>query len=308
MDGQVVAGVYGIRQPRLPRRGRLRFRPATTATPPPGTYDPQVDAQVRGANRGFQDLGQDIERQNERGVTDYGLSRQQIVTNRNRRFQDMGVQATRFGQDAQIARSDLQRSLTNALGDIQTNRGNQLSDLSRNYAALARRQQDALEARGLAVGGAPEAAAQARAGNEGYAAGRINAAADTAAQRTRETGFRNLVGQALREQRFGQDQTLARHRVGLDSNLQLGRLDLTTQRQRQDRRTQLSRAGRENKLFGLDASATRWYQAAGVGMKQPPVPGYERTSPSGTIYRVLDTKQGRFYVTPDGRPSRRRPR
>lgn len=292
--------IYGRRLPRLPSPRRLRFRPVTTANPSPGSYDPQIDAQVRAANRGFVDLGQDIEKANERGVTDLGLARQQVGTQRDRTLRNLNIGLNRFNQDAGIARSDLQTSLQNSLADIQRRR----ADISRSYGQLAQRQGDAIAARGVGDGGTAAAAAQARAGNEGWA----QSALDTAQQRTQAQGWRALVGQAIREQRYRDDNRLQRVQLATDTSRSFGKLDLQAQRSRQDRRQQLSRAGRENRLFGIDASQSRWYQAAGAGAKQPSIPGYERTSPNGTVYRVLDTKQGRFYVTPNGRPSRRRPR
>lgn len=117
------------------RGGALQpFSPFTPyGTPPTGSYDPALDAQVGAAGRGLFDLGQDTQTQKDRLGTDYNLQRGDLVTAQDR------------------ATADHQRAL-----DM----------LQRNYAQLGNRQAQGQARAGVIGGGAVLQAAAKRAANK----------------------------------------------------------------------------------------------------------------------------------------------
>jgi hypothetical protein len=109
------------------------FSPFTPyGTPPTGSYDPALDAQLGAANRGLFDQGQDTQTQRERLGTDYNLQRGDLITAEDRATQDH------------------QRAL-----DM----------LTRNYSQLANRQAQGQARAGVMGGGAVLQAAAKRAAN-----------------------------------------------------------------------------------------------------------------------------------------------
>jgi hypothetical protein len=126
---------FGRIMPGGVRGGALQpFSPFTPfGTPPTGSYDPALDAQVGAAGRGLSDLGQDTQRQRERLGTDYNLQRGDLQTAEQR------------------ATADHQRAL-----DM----------LTRNYSQLANRQAQGQARAGVLGGGAVLQAAAKRAANK----------------------------------------------------------------------------------------------------------------------------------------------
>src|SRR3954466_9226666 len=67
-------------------RGFKPFVPPTK--PPPGWYDPSLDAQQRAAQRGLGDLEQDTEKSQTRATSDFNLGNQRIDQSFGRTFSD----------------------------------------------------------------------------------------------------------------------------------------------------------------------------------------------------------------------------
>jgi hypothetical protein len=136
---------------------------------------------------------------------------------------------------ARRAAADVNRAYTRTGEDYASN----TAMLRRQYDILAGRQQEQANVSGVISGGALlEAAAKRRA----------NQAVE---QAPLDTGY----------QRAGQEHDLAIQRLGVGF-----------QRGVTDRGTALTRAGREDRAFGLDTAAERLYQASQAGWVPPRKP------------------------------------
>jgi hypothetical protein len=124
-----IGGAPLIGLPGGPRRGFVPFVPPSR--PPPGTYDPSLDANERAAERGLLDLTQDTERAGSRAYTDV--------------FDD------EVGALAELARRD-----TAAEEDYTRNVG----QLARNYGILGGQQTQSARAAGVRGGALAQAAAK----------------------------------------------------------------------------------------------------------------------------------------------------
>jgi hypothetical protein len=229
--------------------------------PPPGSYDPALDAALRASKRGLGDVQFDTETNRERSASDYITA-----------LGDIGRQKDELRQDTATQRGDVEQGYQRNLGDLLQQRGYTQQDyqssidaLNRNYAQLGDAQRQAGNARGLLDGGYQAQAARKRAANQAIekapmdtAFSRALAASQTGEQRLgedRSTTLRDLVTQSTRGR-----QALNRQ-GGLDSQqYQRGSQDLTTQ---------LTRANRENTAFGLDTGSQKLYQALQSGALTP---------------------------------------
>lgn len=208
------------------------------------------------------------------GLYDPGLDSQEAAATRG--YQDLtadtGTANTRASDDFTLAQNRIQQQAGNSFSDLLTSRTRGLEDYntqtgerSRQYANLGISQADAAGAAGLAGGGAGVQAALKRQANQG-----------------REQGF---ADQAL--QRFTTDNSTARSRTQTAESNALADAALGYGRGAEDRGTALTRAGRENTLFGGDVAAQRFYQATGTGWEMPTKPSTEGTQ-AGITYHHVD--------------------
>ncbi len=130
------------RQAERKERAFTPFRASTS--PPPGTYDPALDAQLRAGGRGLFDLEQDTSLMNERELDDYLLGQQEL-----QRQRDEGL-------------ADLVRARTQS----RENYDSDLGALTRNYQRLGNSQDQSAAVAGVSSGGALVQAAQKRAANQ----------------------------------------------------------------------------------------------------------------------------------------------
>jgi hypothetical protein len=196
--------------------------------PPPGSYDPALDASGRASNRGITDLKQDI-----------GYDKSGAPT---------GTQSKRAYDDWLLAQNRVNYQTGNTLGDILRQRGYEGQDygtatgnLQRNYTNLANQQLQSANAAGVLHPGLDQHQAALRAGNQGLEQGTL----DTAHSRA-VTGF-DIGAQRTSE---AHDQSIAD-------------LGLGYQRGTEDRQQQLSRAQRENTFYQGDLSQSRRYESKG---------------------------------------------
>lgn len=221
--------------------------------PPPGYYDPAIDASEQAAQRGFFDLGQDTQRDNLRDTVDYGLARDDVFRSRERGLTDLSTRRTQAGQDFSRQRSYGQQDYSRNLAEID-----------RAYRIRAARQNEARRASGILSKGIAGLAASRNAENRQWD------------QQPLDTGYRRLVeGIDTAESRFNDEAGTAESRLREDTDLGLGRLALESAppdagnpfggRRFQDRTTALSRAGRELTAFGLSSAAARAAQAGAAG-------------------------------------------
>lgn len=150
--------------------------------PPPGWYDPTLDAQERAANRGLGDFRADTSKGQERADSDYSLGQ------------------TRIGDSFGRSLADLMTSRSRTLADTATAQ----QGLDRRYTQLGSAQAQAGNAAGLFGGGFLQAAARARAGNKGIEQAGLDTAASRAAEDSRTS-----------ETRLGVDKTNSLADLGL---------------------------------------------------------------------------------------------
>jgi hypothetical protein len=268
------------------RKGFTPFK--APVNPPPGTYDPAIDAQVRAAQRGYGDLGQDY-------------------TVGKTRAQDDYLTATGYDQaDYQNALGDLTQTHDRSLSDLLLGRSRGTEDynasiagLDRSYQRLGGRQAQSAAAAGVSGGGALAQALAKRTANE---------AIDRAPIDTNYNHF--LSDSQTQEGRVNQDFTTGSSRLQDQLNRQLGALSLGLDRtygDQGDETVKLARAGRENTAFGIDATASRWGQAAQTGYTAPEKPANEHTDPrTGQTFRLVRTPAGQLVrMLPSGQQVRR---
>jgi hypothetical protein len=254
-----------------------KFTPYRPPTPPAGSYDPALDAQLAAARRGLSDLQSQIGTQQARDVTDYASQVEQAGRQTDQNEADLSKQWLR-------GREDIYRDRGRAGEDYNRN----VEMLTRQYGQLGRNQLQATNAAGVIRGGALLQSAAKRAENQ---------AIDRQPLDTNYQRF--MADSSQQESRLGADYATQSQRNEAARTQQLGRLALDYAppdaaanplggRRWQDRNTQLVTAQREQAFFGQDVGAAKAFQAAGSGWDPPQKPANEFTSASGTPYRVIN--------------------
>lgn len=302
----------GVRAPAVrptATQRRRAFIPTVLPTrPPPGTYDPALDAQERASGRGLAQLREDYDpltgRLSKRLQDDYLLEIGDVDRESGRTLADALRRQQRQAQEFANARADLDLSYTRGSEDY--NRA--LGDLTRNFQRLGSAQTQAARRAGVARGGTLAQALARRTENQGYARQPL----DVNYQRMGEDRQTQLARLAEQQRQAQEDYELGTGRVGEDVVIQKGRLGLAQDRlfnpQMGDIPVKLARAGEEASAFGQDLNTTRWFQSR--GLFQPPVrPRNEYTRPDPrtglpVFFRTIKTKRGLRRVLPSGRTVR----
>jgi hypothetical protein len=267
---------------------------AAPERPPPGTYDPSIDAQVRASGRGLGDLQQDTGIANQRGQDDFLTGQGELQRALDRRLADAGTERTRHHSDFEQLLGDIGTARTREGEDY----GTSLANLGRRYDQLGTSQAERATAAGFVPGGgALQQALEKRMANQAIDRQPIDTSHTRAGQdfAEREANARNL------ENRDVADYSSLVGSGGQDGRLQedfQSQLGLGLSRGNEDRANTLARAGRENDQFGLDASAQRWFQATQAGYDPPGRPANQVGSVTNP-YKVVRTPRGsrRLYST-----------
>jgi hypothetical protein len=247
--------------------------------PPPGTYDPSLDAQERAAGRGYGDLQQDTDIGNARGEDDFLLGKGELEKALARHLADLTTNRGRQHSDYELSKKQASEDY-----------GTSLTNLQRSYDIRGAAQTDAATAAGVSAGGALQQALQKRMANQAIEKAPI------------DTGFQRFNQQADEgEQRSQADFDLLagdNGRLQEDFQSQLGQLGLGLSRGNEDRANTLARAGRETTQLGTDVAAQRWYQAAAAGYDPPQRPVSQHGSLANP-YKIVKTPRGnrRLYHT-----------
>jgi hypothetical protein len=284
------------------------FVPQTT--PPIGYYDPALDINLAGAQRGLFDAGQDTETAAQRLGTDYQLGLGDINLGATRNLEDVAAQRANLGVSHDRALEDIgisrQQGTENYDTDVRT--------LGRAYQRKAQSQRQAQNSAGLLRGGAVLQAAGKRTANQAIDRAPIDTGfhrliegLDRSTGRVNEDFTRNNVALDQQQQRITEDQQRQAALLALtgappDAGNPLGG------RSYQDLMTQFARAQREGAAFGIDTASTKAAQAAQAGWD--PYAGRPTNEfGSGTTARRVIVRGGVTYVVdPTGRviSSRRR--
>jgi hypothetical protein len=272
----------------VPGAGRPRKRFSASA-PPPGYYDPAIDASVGQANRGLYDLGQDISRNATRLSDDYGQGVARTGLTYGRGVADIERSYGRGQQDVGLQRGDLQTQAGYSAEDdararsrLDQDRSQALEQVARRYATLATTQRQAAQGSGVAAGGFFGAAKGARDLNAGLDRAPIEQAYArnvedlNTGQARRGTALQTALGRLdLSEGRGAEDYGLATGRALEDRDLSLADATKDYGRGTQDLATQLGRGIRENVFYGQDALRSAYAQATANGWR-PPTTGKRR--------------------------------
>jgi hypothetical protein len=146
--------------------------------------------------------------------------------------QDTRLAGTRAAEDFQFGQDDINSAYVRTGEDYAAN----TAMIRRQYDILAGRQQEQANVSGVIGGGALMEAATKRQANQ-------------------------AIEQAPLDTSYA--------RAGQDRDLSIQRLGVGFQRGETDRGTALSRAGREDRAFGLDTAAEKMYQATQSGWVPP---------------------------------------
>lgn len=223
-----------------------RKRLPAPASPPPGTYNPQYDAQARAQQRQYDDL-----------------------------LQNFGIGKTRAQNDLTLALGNLNQSQQNALSDLGTSHDRNLQDLTTNQQYAAQDHATALDAlnRNYATLAGRQAEGAIRSGVE---------SAGILAQAIARRNANKANDQAPIDTAYGRQQaaaTTAENRINQDYTTNVGRTQQDAQ-QRQDALKlafdrafgpsgdnvlQIARAGRDLTAGNLDLTSQKWYDATANG-------------------------------------------
>jgi hypothetical protein len=124
---------------------------AKTLRPPTGMYDPGLDASVRAAGRGFNDLRQDLDRDGQRASTSYTLGMGRLGEDETFETGGLDQAQARLGQDYSRATADLGRRFQ-ILGNQQAEASRGAGVTSAGLALMASKKRAAnqgLEQQGL---------------------------------------------------------------------------------------------------------------------------------------------------------------
>ena len=267
--------------------GRGGFTPfVAPQRPPPGTYDPAIDAQVRAGGRGYGDMQEDFGINKGRAQDDFLIGKGELEKALGRELADLGRQR---GE----SHADYERRKQQASEDY----GSSLAGLQRSYDQRAGVQTEQATQAGVQAGGALQQALQKRMANQAL----DKAPIDTNFQRFNQEAD---LGEQRQQQEYeilaGQGDSGGRLRE--DAASQIGRLGLGLDRAFGDQGDQtiaLARAGRENTELGTDAAAQRWYQSTQAGYDPPQPPKNEHTV-NGQTYRLVRTPRGLRKLLPSG--------
>jgi hypothetical protein len=248
--------------------------------PPSNTYDPTLDANLRGAQRGYEDTKADATLADTNNLADA-----LIRIKKGRELTDWGNADDMQGLGR--LQADVGTRRTQAWQDFATDKGNR----ERNYADLGARQGEQASLAGVSQGGTLAASLAARAANQGREQAvadtgfqRENAALDQQVQRGKEDVFRSVY-----RRNTGQTEDEAGTMLGYTRAHDKGVTDVT-------------RAGRELINFTQDTGASRFFQASqpGTGWQAPQRPANERGS-GANAYRVVTVGGRRVKVNAAGR-------
>lgn len=276
------------------------FSPTPAPVAPAGTYDPNLDASARAADRGLLYGTQDAERDKERLSTSYVAGKDSADTQQKYSLADLLSGKNRGEADLLTGKNRSLADLLTASTREGQDYGRLSGDLARNYAELGAGQTATASKGAFVDTGSIAAAGAQRAENQG-----------------RDQGVLDLS-----HSRFGEDNTRDTGRVNEDYNTGFGRMeedygtgverankahdDTVGELGRQlqygtdDLATSLQRSGFENNFFHQDTDAAKMYQATTSGLYTPPEKPSNEFSDSKGPYRLVVAHGLRFKERPNG--------
>ncbi len=291
LEGTPAEGSWEGVGPGVALRPQVGFKPWQAPTkPPPGFYDPGLDAAGRASQRGLDYLTGDTEDSLARNKDEYGFSLGDLERNKGRSLADILRARTLYDANAAQAGQREAQDYGRATGDLST-----------QYTRLGVQQTGNAESAGVAGGGTLAAALRARTANHEHDQGGLD-----------QTHARFVEDQANQLQHAHEAFDLAASRVGEDyGSVGGGGAEGSLTRHYQygvdDAGKAVERAGIENQFYQGDIGDQRWFQAQQAGYVSPQrgqpggIPANEFQDANGHSYRIVVRGSRRYRVTPDGR-------
>jgi hypothetical protein len=253
----------------------LGYRFPEFGGPPPGTFDPGLEAQVRSSQRGLLDLIEQSRQEGHRQHVDVSQKRRENRRSLVQGRGDLGLARGDTLAEAGYRRGQLDLGFERALQDLGIAKQRGEEDYQRTLVDLQHRfgqaEQDrmALAARqGTAEAGSSQASAAVRGANQAHDTGEVNRqhTEDVEDLLRREGRLRqdygsdvghlgDVTGRNLR------DYAIQGRRLGQDFRSTQHALSLAALRANQDRATKLSHAKREQGIYQTDVAQQAFYQA-----------------------------------------------
>lgn len=223
------------------------------APPPPLTFNPEIDAKRRAAERGLSDTIENEKTRLHFGHTDLVQALKDLKTSAGRKRQDLGRESQRGLQKLGYQEQDARTSAARANQDFDT----QLATIGRQFAQLGQRQREGANAAGVLDQGTQAAAAAARARNQTLAEAPVN----TGRQRTNEDLYTTLsrIGGARGE--ISQDMARSLGRLGEDLHTERHKARQQYGRERFEGKREVGRAKREETFTNSDLLEQEIYSA-----------------------------------------------
>jgi hypothetical protein len=252
-------------------------------SPPPGTYDPALDAAERASRRGLEDYRQDTDRGLERGATDYGLTRGDQKRQRKYANEDYKTSKQSLHRNRERGLQSITQSRERGLQSIMQSRqragqdrDTSMQDIRRNYQNLGEQQEAGAYNAGIFGGGALAQSLAKRTANQqleqapvqrSYKRFREDSSQQENYLNVDSSQQENYLNVDFKNDKDALKRSRDRARKGFAS--QAGQTGLTYQRSLEDSGTGLTRAEREGQYFSADTSEARFNQAKQAGWTPP---------------------------------------
>lgn len=222
-------------------------RPETLPPPPPGTYDPAIDYNAGGSQRGYDNTRDDAATSYTQGQENYGLGLGDLTTGRDRNLGDLQTRLNRSVDDYNLATFDNKRQ----------------------YGILGGQQAERAAQSGVTSAGLLGKSAATRGANQAH----DQSILDTAQTRTEQdvASGQNRTNEDFARGKLGLDLDNSRQFGGYGGNTILN--PLTGQPAVGSLLTGLTRAGSENNQFQTFSAGQRSSQAASNGYIAPSLLG-----------------------------------
>jgi hypothetical protein len=262
--------------PRNPGGGAvLGYTFPELAGPPPGTFDPGLEAQVRSSQRGLLDLIEKSQLEGHRQHQDVSQKRRELRLQRRQGQGDIRRGRGYAEADARYAEGQMSTSFARDIEDlgIAKQQGEEaynraLTDMQHRYAAEAIDQQSAAIRQGTAEAGSSEASLAVRSANQGHDTSELEREHRERAEELarREGRIRTDYGTDIGHLhdslgRSLTDYGIQSRRLNQGTRREAHQLSLAALRANQDRATALSHAKREQGIYQTDVTQQEYFQA-----------------------------------------------
>lgn len=237
--------------------GRPSPNPSTPTTalpqPPFLTYNPEIEAKRRAAQRGLEDTEENVRTKLHFGKTDLLQALRNIKVGTSRSRADINRKSARTGEELNNKESDLRTQSTRTNQDFDS----QLANIGRQFAQLGQRQREGANAAGVLDAGTQAAGQAARSQNQALAEAPVN----TARQRAGEDLYTALSRIGAARGQLASDTEISLRRLNQDRNRErlLSRREFG--RTKFEGGREVGRARREQKIGDIDLLTQEIYAA-----------------------------------------------